>query len=209
MDFLKTKNVFFNGKEIKKLFYGENLIWSRMRNDFSVDLRNLKEEEEWEGALLYDTIPNILRLEDHDTWSKSTASKDGGIYTVKRDLSLSDGWGIITEQTLSLVNGQVYTLYAEVSTKDLPQFNYNYIISADGNQSIGNINLITDGKFHPIVLTFRPNKNRNSAGILFGVDSRRNTGTEYQIKNMALFKGSYPQVLGGGIIPKGFRIWKE
>lgn len=206
MDFLETKNVFLNGKEVQKLFYGDNLIWSKMRTEFSKDFKNLKEEEEWEGNLIFDTIPNILQLGDHDTWSKSTVSKDGDIYTVKRDLSHSGGWGIISEQTLSLVDSQVYTLYAEVSTKDLPQFTYNFIISADGNQGIGNIDLIPDGKFHPIVHTFRPNKNRNSAGILFGADSRKNTGTEYKIKNMALFKGSYPQVLGGGTIPKGFRV---
>lgn len=60
MDFSKTKNVFFNGKEIQKLFYGENLIWSKMRTDFSKDFKNLKEEEEFEG--IYDKGKNAFRV---------------------------------------------------------------------------------------------------------------------------------------------------
>lgn len=60
MDFSKTKNVFFNGKEIQKLFYGENLIWSKMRTDFSKDFKNLKEEEEFEG--IYDKSKNAFRV---------------------------------------------------------------------------------------------------------------------------------------------------
>lgn len=60
MDFLKTKNVFFNGKEIQKLFYGDKLIWSKMRTDFSKDFKNLKEDEEFEG--LYDKGKNAFRV---------------------------------------------------------------------------------------------------------------------------------------------------
>ncbi|MGF0094992.1 hypothetical protein ACQRC6_01010 [Peptoniphilus sp. SGI.035] len=52
MDFLRTKNVFYKGKEIKKLFYGENIIWSKMRGEFSKDFKNLKEDENFEG--IYD-----------------------------------------------------------------------------------------------------------------------------------------------------------
>ena len=60
MDFSRTKNVFFNGKEIQKLFYGENLIWSKMRTDFSKDFKNLKEEEDFEG--IYDQGKNAFRV---------------------------------------------------------------------------------------------------------------------------------------------------
>ena len=60
MHFSKTQNVFFNGKEIQKLFYGENLIWSKMRTDFSKDFKNLKEEEEFEG--IYDKGKNAFRV---------------------------------------------------------------------------------------------------------------------------------------------------
>lgn len=60
MDFSKTKNVFFNGKEIQKLFYGENLIWSKMRTEFSKDFKNLKEEENFEG--IYDKGKNAFRV---------------------------------------------------------------------------------------------------------------------------------------------------
>lgn len=60
MNFSKTKNVFFNGKEIQKLFYGENLIWSKMRTDFSKDFKNLKEKEEFEG--IYDKSKNAFRV---------------------------------------------------------------------------------------------------------------------------------------------------
>lgn len=206
MDFSKTKNVFFNGKEIQKLFYGENLIWSKMRTDFSKDFKNLKEEEDWEGNLLYDTLPSILELNSFGTWGKTTVTKNDDFYTVKRDLSHSGGWGMITDQKMRLTNGQIYTLYAEIATKDIPQFSYNFIISADGNQGIGRINPVADGKFHPYILTFTPNKDRGSAGILFGGDSRNNSGAEYQIRNVGLYVGERPQVMGGGILPKGFKI---
>lgn len=52
MDFLRTKNVFYKGKEIKKLFYGENIIWSKMKTDFSKDFKTLNEDENFEG--IYD-----------------------------------------------------------------------------------------------------------------------------------------------------------
>lgn len=52
MDFSRTKNIFFNGKEIQKLFYGEDLIWSKMRTDFSKDFKSLKEDENFEGFYL-------------------------------------------------------------------------------------------------------------------------------------------------------------
>ena len=206
MDFIGKKQVILNGKSKSKLFYGENLIWSRMRSDFSVDLRNLREEEEWEGVLLYDHIPNILELGSHSTWSKSNISKNGDIYTVSRELSHSGGWGIISEQTMTLIGGQEYTLYAEISTKDTPQLSYNFIISADGNQGVSRIDLIQDGKFHSYVITLTLNKNRRSAGILFGADSRKNMGTEFKIRNMSLYMGKNTQVLSGGVMPRGFRI---
>lgn len=60
MDFSKTKNVFFNGKEIQKLFYGEKLIWSKMRTEFSKDFKNLKENEDFEG--LYIESKNAFRV---------------------------------------------------------------------------------------------------------------------------------------------------
>lgn len=60
MDFSKTKNVFLNGKEIQKLFYGEKLIWSKMRTEFSKDFKSLKEDENFEG--LYDKGKNAFRV---------------------------------------------------------------------------------------------------------------------------------------------------
>ena len=60
MDFSKIKNVFLNGKEIQKLFYGENLIWSKLRTEFSKDFKNLKEEENFEG--IYDKGKNAFRV---------------------------------------------------------------------------------------------------------------------------------------------------
>lgn len=206
MDFLKTKNVFFNGKEMQKLFYGDKLIWSKMRTDFSKDFKNLREEEDWEGNLLYDTLPSILELNSFGTWGKTIVTKNDDIYTVKRDATVTGGWGMVTDQKTRLTNGQIYTLYAEIATKDITQFSYNFIISADGNQGIGRINPITDGQFHPYILTFTPNKDRGSAGILFGADKRNNSGTEYQIRNVALYIGDRPQVMSRGILPKGFKI---
>ncbi|WP_019124625.1 hypothetical protein [Peptoniphilus grossensis] len=60
MDFSRTKNIFFNGKEIQKLFYGEDLIWSKMRTDFSKDFKNLKEDENFEG--LYEQSKNAFKI---------------------------------------------------------------------------------------------------------------------------------------------------
>lgn len=60
MDFLKTKNVFFNGKEIQKLFYGEKIIWSKIRTEFSKDFKGLTEEEQFEG--IYDQDKNAFRV---------------------------------------------------------------------------------------------------------------------------------------------------
>lgn len=60
MDFSRTKNIFFNGKEIQKLFYGEDLIWSKMRTEFSKDFKSLKEDENFEG--LYDKGKNAFRV---------------------------------------------------------------------------------------------------------------------------------------------------
>ena len=60
MDFSRTKNIFFNGKEIQKLFYGEDLIWSKMRTEFSKDFKSLKEDENFEG--LYDQGKNAFRV---------------------------------------------------------------------------------------------------------------------------------------------------
>lgn len=60
MDFSRTKNIFFNGKEIQKLFYGDKLIWSKMRTDFSKDFKNLKEGEQFEG--IYNQGKNAFRV---------------------------------------------------------------------------------------------------------------------------------------------------
>lgn len=60
MDFSRTKNIFFNGKEIQKLFYGEKLIWSKMRTEFSKDFKNLTEKENFEG--LYEQSKNAFRV---------------------------------------------------------------------------------------------------------------------------------------------------
>lgn len=205
-DLLNAKDLFFDGKNHNKAFLDEKLVWSKNRGEINKDFKDIFDNEEWQGSLIYDNIPNILELGSHSTWSKSNISKNGDIYTVSRELSHSGGWGIISEQTMTLIGGQEYTLYAEISTKDTPQLSYNFIISADGNQGVSRIDLIQDGRFHSYVITLTPNKNRRSAGILFGADSRRNAGIEYQIRNMALFKGNYPHVLGGGVILKGFRI---
>ena len=206
MSLWEKKDIIINGKSKSKLFYGEKLIWSKMRTDFSKDFKNLKEEEDWEGNLLYDTLPSILDLNSFGTWGKTIVTKNDDIYTVKRDATVTGGWGMITDQKMRLTNGQIYTLYAEIATRDITQFSYNFIISADGNQGIGRINPVADGKFHSYILTFTPNKDRGSAGILFGADSRNNSGTEYQIRNVGLYIGDRPQVMGGGILPKGFKI---
>lgn len=205
-DLLNAKDLFFDGRNHNKAFFDGKLVWSKNRGEIIKDFKDISDNEEWEGSLIYDTLPNVLVLDSYGTWGVTNVSQNGDTCTAKRDLSYQGGWGLITAQRMSLVGGQDYTLYAEISTKNIPQFSYNFIISGDGNQGISRINLIQDGKFHPYVITFRPNKNRNSAGILFGADSRNNAGTEYQIRNMALFKGNYPQVLGGGVIVKGFRI---
>lgn len=60
MDFRCKKQVIINGKSKSKLFYGGQVIWSRMRSDFSVNFKSLKEDEDFEG--LYDERKQALRV---------------------------------------------------------------------------------------------------------------------------------------------------
>lgn len=54
------KEIIINGKSKSKLFYGEKLIWSKMRTEFSKDFKNLKENEVFEG--FYDKGKNAFRV---------------------------------------------------------------------------------------------------------------------------------------------------
>lgn len=54
------KEIIINGKSKSKLFYGEKLIWSKMRTEFSKDFKNLKEDENFEG--LYIESKNAFRV---------------------------------------------------------------------------------------------------------------------------------------------------
>lgn len=54
------KEIIINGKSKSKLFYGEKLIWSKMRTDFSKDFKNLTETENFES--LYDKNKNAFRV---------------------------------------------------------------------------------------------------------------------------------------------------
>lgn len=54
------KEIIINGKSKSKLFYGEKLIWSKMRTDFSKNFKNLTETENFEG--LYDKNKNAFRV---------------------------------------------------------------------------------------------------------------------------------------------------
>lgn len=49
MDLWNKKDIIINGKSKSKLFYGDKLIWSKMRTEFSKDFKNLEEKEEFEG----------------------------------------------------------------------------------------------------------------------------------------------------------------
>lgn len=60
MDLWNKKDIIINGKSKSKLFYGEKLIWSKMRTEFSKDFKNLKEDEKFEG--LYDKNKNAFRV---------------------------------------------------------------------------------------------------------------------------------------------------
>lgn len=60
MDFRGKKQVIINGKAKSKLFYEGQVIWSRMRSDFSVNLKNLREDEDFEG--LYDERKQAIRV---------------------------------------------------------------------------------------------------------------------------------------------------
>lgn len=60
MDLWNKKDIIINGKSKSKLFYGDKLIWSKMRTDFSKDFKNLTENEEYEG--IYDTNKNAFRV---------------------------------------------------------------------------------------------------------------------------------------------------
>lgn len=54
------KEIIINGKSKSKLFYGEKLIWSKMRAEFSKDFKNLSEKEDFEG--LYVKSENAFRV---------------------------------------------------------------------------------------------------------------------------------------------------
>lgn len=60
MDLWNKKDIIINGKSKSKLFYGEKLIWSKMRTEFSKDFKNLREDEVFEG--LYDQGKNAFRV---------------------------------------------------------------------------------------------------------------------------------------------------
>ena len=60
MDLWNKKDIIINGKSKTKLFYGEKLIWSKMRTDFSKDFKNLTESEDFEG--IYDRSKNAFKI---------------------------------------------------------------------------------------------------------------------------------------------------
>lgn len=60
MDLWNKKDIIINGKSKTKLFYGEKLIWSKMRTEFSKDFKSLKEDENFEG--LYDQSKTAFRV---------------------------------------------------------------------------------------------------------------------------------------------------
>lgn len=60
MDLWGKKDIIINGKSKSKLFYGDKLIWSKMRTEFSKDFKNLTEDEEFEG--IYDQRKNAFRV---------------------------------------------------------------------------------------------------------------------------------------------------
>ncbi len=60
MDLWNKKDIIINGKSKSKLFYGDKLIWSKMRTEFSKDFKNLREDEVFEG--LYDQGKNAFRV---------------------------------------------------------------------------------------------------------------------------------------------------
>lgn len=60
MDLWNKKDIIINGKSKSKLFYGDKLIWSKMRTEFSKDFKNLEEKEEFEG--LYNKSKNAFMV---------------------------------------------------------------------------------------------------------------------------------------------------
>lgn len=60
MSLWEKKDIIINGKSKSKLFYGDKLIWSKMRTAFSKDFKNLKEDEVFEG--IYDQGKNAFRV---------------------------------------------------------------------------------------------------------------------------------------------------
>lgn len=60
MSLWNKKDIIINGKSKSKLFYGDKLIWSKMRTEFSRDFKNLKEDEEFEG--IYDESKNAFMV---------------------------------------------------------------------------------------------------------------------------------------------------
>lgn len=51
MDLLNTKEVYYKGRSHIKAFYGEKIVWSKVKGKFSKDLKDLKEYEIFHGIL--------------------------------------------------------------------------------------------------------------------------------------------------------------
>lgn len=137
-------------------------------------------------------VPSILDMTTYRKWGAVNISQNGDEYIISRPANNTASWGLVTGETMILENGVKYTLYAEIATNSLASLTYNYIISANGNQGIGNIALKTDGQYHKYLVEITPNKDRTKAGILFGGDKRKVNGDEFKIRNLAMYKGDYP-----------------
>lgn len=194
MDFLDTKNVFFNGEKHIKAYYEDDLVWSKMEGTINIDHATTKD-----GAIagVYDVNvkgfivePNdILILKSPKTWGGATKMTDlrNGRYLLENSDSTAGGWGIVTDEVLNLKSGGRYAFVMEVDKKDTNALLYNFIISADGNQGIGPVSLKGAG-FQTYVIEFTCNKDRGRAGILIGGDRRKDPGTSFEIRNMKLIE---------------------
>lgn len=137
-------------------------------------------------------VPNLIDMTTYRKWGTVNITQNGNEYVISRPTNNAGPWGLVSGETMTLENGVKYTLYAEISTRDLSKLTYNYIISANGNQGINTINLTTDGQYHKYLVEIKPTANRGKAGILIGGDKRKVNGDEFKIRNIALYEGDYP-----------------
>lgn len=139
---------------------------------------------------------NLLRNTNYEkqpqSWNGAsiTISKDkpNNYITVKRGGNSS--FGVFSNDDCEIVAGETYTLSLEVRTVDVPNLNYIYIMSGEGNVILAPFNSIqTNGEWTYLKRTFISWFHRKKAGVMIGVEGAT-SGNEFSVRKLKLEKGN-------------------